>query len=76
MERERMKELRGCRSQKTMAELLGLTQQHYCSIETGKRGINPKYFQIFEKVFGEKMEKLAPDIFLPSNTTKRCDTAN
>lgn len=63
-----MKELRGIRSQRVMAELLGLTQQHYCSIEMGKRGINPKYFKRFESVFGEKMEKLAPDIFTPINT--------
>ena len=72
MERTRMKEIRGGRSQKTMAELLGLTQQHYCSIENGKRGIKPKYFKKFEDVFGEKIEKLAPDIFLPSKTSECC----
>lgn len=72
MERIKMKEIRGQRSQKTMAELLGLTQQHYCSIEIGKRGIKPKYFKKFEDVFGEKIEKLAPDIFLPNNTSERC----
>jgi DNA-binding XRE family transcriptional regulator len=72
MERTRMKEIRGERSQKTMAELLGLTQQHYCSIENGKRGIKPKYFKRFEAVFGEKIEKLAPDIFLPSKTSECC----
>ena len=69
VERTRMKEIRGGRSQQTMAELLGLTQQHYCSIENGKRGIKPKYFKKFEDVFGEKIEKLAPDIFLTSKTS-------
>lgn len=53
-----------------MADLLGLTQQHYCSIEIGKRGIKPKYFKRFEAVFGEKIEKLAPDIFLSNQTSK------
>lgn len=70
MVRTRMRELRGTRSQKQMAELLGCTQQYYCSIEIGKRGIRPKHFRRFELVFGEKMEKLAPDIFMPENTTK------
>lgn len=68
MERLKMKEIRGKRSQETMAELLGITQQHYSSIENGKRGIRPKYFKKFEDVFGEKIDKLAPDIFLPFQT--------
>lgn len=66
--RLRMKEIRGSRSQQTIANLLGITQQHYCSIENGKLGIKPKYFKKFEDVFGEKIEKLAPDIFLPKKT--------
>ena len=59
-----MRELRGKRSQAQMASLLGMTQQHYCNIENGKRGINPKYFKTLEAVFNEKIEKLAPDIFI------------
>ena len=69
MARNKMIEIRGNRSQKEMADLLGITQQHYSFIENGQRGIQPKYFKIFETVFNEKIEKLAPDIFLNNKTT-------
>lgn len=71
MERTRMRELRGNRSQLQMADLLGFSQQQYSNIENGKRGIKPKYFKIFEVVFNECIEKLAPDIFMQENTSKR-----
>ena len=70
MERTRMRELRGNRSQRQMGKLLGMSQQQYCNIENGKRGINPKYFSIFEMVFNESIKKLAPDIYLNNNTSK------
>ena len=69
MIRERMVEIRGKRSQQEMANLLGITQQYYSFIENGQRGIQPRYFKIFESVFNEKIEKLAPDIFLNNKTT-------
>lgn len=69
MIRKRMVEIRGKRSQQEMANLLGITQQYYSFIENGQRGIQPKYFKIFESVFNEKIEKLAPDIFLNKKTT-------
>lgn len=69
MIRKRMVEIRGKRSQQEMANLLGITQQYYSFIENGQRGIQPKYFKIFETVFNEKIEKLAPDIFLNNKTT-------
>ena len=69
MVRNKMIEIRGNRSQKEMADLLGITQQHYSFIENGQRWIQPKYFKIFETVFNEKIEKLAPDIFLNNKTT-------
>ncbi len=65
-----MRELRGNRSQSKIAKILGMSQQQYCNIENGKRGINPKYFKMFETVFNEKIEKLAPDIFLIKKTSK------
>lgn len=71
MERTRMRELRGNRSQLQMADLLGFSQQQYSNIENGKRGIKPKYFKIFEVVFNECIEKLAPDIFMQENTSER-----
>ena len=71
MERTRMKELRGSRSQIQIANLLGFSQQQYSNIENGKRGIKPKYFKIFEAVFNECIEKLAPDIFMQENTSNR-----
>lgn len=71
MERIRMRELRGNRSQLQMANLLGFSQQQYSNIEKGKRGIKPKYFKIFEVVFNECIEKLAPDIFIQENTPER-----
>lgn len=71
MVRERMKEIRGNRSQQEIASLLGISQQSYASIENGKRGIKPKFFKKFEIVFNEKIDKLAPDIFLIADTTKR-----
>lgn len=70
MERIKMKELRGNRSQSQMAKLLNISQQQYCNIENGKRGIKPKYFKMFESVFNEKIDNLAPDIFLENNTSK------
>ena len=70
MERTKMKELRGNRSQVQMAKLLNISQQQYCNIENGKRGIKPKYFKVFETVFNEKIDNLAPDIFLENNTSK------
>ncbi|MCI8621508.1 MAG: helix-turn-helix transcriptional regulator [Clostridia bacterium] len=63
MKRTRMKELRGKRSQSQMAKLLNISQQQYCNIENGKRGIKPKDFKRYEMIFNEKIEKLAPDIF-------------
>lgn len=69
MVRQRMIELRGKRSQAQIAKLLQITQQQYSNIENGKRGINPKYFALFETVFNEDIHKLAPDIFLNNNTT-------
>ena len=68
MVREKMVAIRGKRSQSQMATLLKMSQQQYSNIENGKRGINPKYFKLFETVFNEKIEKLAPDIFLNDNT--------
>ena len=64
MIRQRMIEIRGKRSQSQMAELLKMTQQQYSNIENGKRGINPRYFKLFETVFNEDIHKLAPDIFM------------
>ena len=72
MIRQKMIEIRGARSQSQMAELLKMSQQQYSNIENGKRGINPKYFKLFETVFNEKIEKLAPDIFLNNDTTQSC----
>lgn len=70
MVRQKMVELRGKRSQAQMGQLLNMTQQQYSNIENGKRGINPKYFKIFELVFNEDIHKLAPDIFENKNTSK------
>lgn len=64
MIRQRMIDLRGNRSQSQMAQLLKMTQQQYSNIENGKRGINPRYFKLFETVFNEDIHKLAPDIFM------------
>lgn len=64
MIRQRMIDIRGKRSQAQMAQLLKMTQQQYSNIENGKRGINPKYFNLFETVFNEDIHKLAPDIFM------------
>lgn len=69
MVRQRMIDLRGKRSQLQMANLLNITQQQYSNIENGKRGISPKYFELFETVFNEDIHKLAPDIFLGNKTT-------
>jgi transcriptional regulator with XRE-family HTH domain len=70
MKREKMIQLRGTRSQKEIAELLGMTQQNYCLIENGKRGIQPKFFRKLETIFNTKIETIAPDIFLNKNTTQ------
>lgn len=69
MKRNKLIELRGDRSQQEIANLLGMTQQYYSLIEKGERGIQAKYFKRFETLFNEKMEVLAPDIFLNNKTT-------
>lgn len=74
MIRQRMVDLRGKRSQSEMAGLLNISQQQYSNIENGKRGIKPKFFKRFEIVFNDKIENLAPDIFLSDNTSKRRKT--
>lgn len=71
MKREMIIKIRGNRSQQEMANMLGISQQHYSSIELGNRGIKPNMFKKFEEIFGESINKLAPDIFLENNTTKR-----
>lgn len=63
MIRQRMKELRGTRSQEDMAKMLKISQQNYSQIEQGIRGIKPKKFKVFELVFNGKIENLAPDLF-------------
>lgn len=70
MVRQKMVAIRGDRSQAEMANLLDMSQQQYSNIENGKRGIKPKFFRRFEIVFNEKIENLAPDIFIPENTSK------
>ena len=69
MIRQRMIDIRGKRIQAQMAKLLKMTQQQYSNIENGKRGINPKYFKLFETVFNEDIHKLAPDIFMEQKTS-------
>ena len=64
MKRNTMIKLRGDRTQKEIAEKLGISQQHYSNIELGKRGIKPKMFKKFESVFNTSIKELAPDIFL------------
>lgn len=70
MIRQKMVDIRGNRSQVEMANLLKMSQQQYSNIENGKRGIKPKFFKRFEIVFNEKIENLAPDIFIAENTSK------
>lgn len=70
MVRQKMVAIRGDRSQAEMANLLDMSQQQYSNIENGKRGIKPNFFRRFEIVFNEKIENLAPDIFIPENTSK------
>ena len=70
MVRQKMVDIRGDRSQAEIANLLDMSQQQYSNIENGKRGIRPKFFRRFEIVFNEKIENLAPDIFMPENTSK------
>lgn len=69
MKREKMIELRGTRNQSEIAQILGISQQYYSLIENGKRGIHPKYFKKMEDIFNNKIEVIAPDIFLIKKTT-------
>lgn len=69
MKRKKMIELRGTRSQSEIAQILGISQQYYSLIESGKRGIHPKYFKKMEIIFDSKMEVVAPDIFFTKKTT-------
>lgn len=54
--KNRCKELRGGRSQSTVAEFLGMTQQAYSSIENSKNLPSMKNCMKISKFFGKPIE--------------------
>ncbi|WP_213997004.1 helix-turn-helix transcriptional regulator [Tepidanaerobacter syntrophicus] len=69
MERKKLIELRGERSQVVIANELGISQQFLSYIERGERTPNIKLMKEFERYYETPMEELFPDIFLSTNTT-------
>lgn len=57
--------------QEDVADLVDTTQQNISLIENGKRNPSLILAKKLEILFDTPMENLFPDIFLPSDTTKR-----
>lgn len=61
-------------SQGNVATFLGVAEITIRSIENGSRNPSSKLIAKFSYLFDEKPETLFPDIFLPSDDTKRIIT--
>lgn len=73
MKKNKCKELRGKRTQATIAELLGVTQQQYSNIEKSN---NPPKMEMcikLTKVFGKPLDYIFPEIILSKNTSDTCE---
>ncbi|WP_052210496.1 helix-turn-helix transcriptional regulator [Thermoanaerobacter sp. YS13] len=71
MKRDLLRMLRRGRTQREIAEELGISQQYLSAIETGVRTPNVRLMKKFEEYFNTPMETLFPDVFMRINTTKR-----
>lgn len=72
MKTNKCKELRGKRSQSTIAKFLGVTQQQYSNIE--KSEMPPKIETCIKlsKIFDKPIDYIFPTIFLSKNTSCTC----
>lgn len=64
MSKNKCKELRGKRSQKDIAEFLGITQQQYSNIEKAEKPPKIEICIKLSKIFNKPINYIFPDIFL------------
>lgn len=72
MHKNKCKKLRGKRTQKDIAVLIGITQQAYSRIE---KSDNPPKMETcikLSKIFEKPIDYIFPDIFLTQNTSFTC----
>lgn len=72
VKKNRCKELRGNRSQSTIASFLGVTQQQYSNIENCDRIPKLEVCIKLSKIFDKPIDYIFPEIFLSNNTSKTC----
>lgn len=72
MKTNRCKELRGNRSQKTIADFLNLTQQQYSNIENSSKPPKIEICIKLSKIFDKPIDYIFPDILLSNDTRKTC----
>lgn len=72
MIKNRCKELRGNRSQKVIADFLGITQQAYSNIEKSKTPPKIETCIKLSNFFDKPIDYIFPDIILSKNTSKTC----
>ncbi|MBU1275815.1 MAG: helix-turn-helix domain-containing protein [Proteobacteria bacterium] len=71
----RLKELRGGRTQKEFADLLGLSQAHYNRYETGKRLAHDKVLEQVAVVCGLSLEQVVWGDELPAGAQPQLEAA-
>lgn len=64
MKKNKCRELRGNRSQSTIAEFLGITQQQYSNIEKSEKPPKIETCIKLSKIFDKPINYIFPDIFL------------
>ncbi len=76
MKNNKCRELRGKRSQSTIAGFLGVTQQQYSNIENSE--VPPKVEMCIKlsKVFNKPIDYIFPTIFLSKDTSIACKETN
>lgn len=72
MYKNRCRELRGNRSQQTVATFLGITQQAYSNIEKSSKAPTMKNCIKLSKFFNKPIDYIFPEILLSKNTSDTC----
>lgn len=69
----RCKDLRGDRTQSTIAALLGITQQQYSNIENSSKPPTIDMCIKLSKIYEKPVDYIFPQIFLNTNTSLTCE---
>jgi len=70
--KNKCKKLRGKRTQKDIADLIGITQQAYSIIENSDKPPKMETCIKLSKIFEKPIDYIFPDIILSLNTSKTC----